>query len=47
MHAFEEVIRSAAAEVAPWYVVPADHKWFTGLIIAGAIGEALENLGLG
>ena len=47
MHAFEEVIRATAAELAPWYVVPADHKWFTRLIVAGAIGEALENLGLG
>ena len=47
MHAFEEVIRATAAELAPWYVVPADHKWFTRLIVAGAIGEALETLGLG
>jgi len=47
MHAFEEVIRATATELAPWYVVPADHKWFTRLIVAGAIGEALENLGLG
>ena len=47
MHAFEEVIRATAADLAPWYVVPADHKWFTRLIVAGAIGEALENLGLG
>jgi PPK2 family polyphosphate:nucleotide phosphotransferase len=47
MLAFEEVIRATATELAPWYVVPADHKWFTRLIVAGAIGEALENLGLG
>jgi PPK2 family polyphosphate:nucleotide phosphotransferase len=46
MHAFEEAIRATAAQLAPWYVVPADHKWFTRLIVAGAIGEALENLGL-
>jgi PPK2 family polyphosphate:nucleotide phosphotransferase len=47
MHAFEKVIRATATELAPWYVVPADHKWFTRLIVAGAVGEALENLGLG
>ena len=46
MHAFEEVIQATAGELAPWYVVPADHKWFTRLIVAGAIGEALDNLGL-
>jgi PPK2 family polyphosphate:nucleotide phosphotransferase len=46
MHAFEEAIRATAAQVAPWYVVPADHKWFTRLIVAGAIGEAVESLGL-
>ena len=46
MRAFEEVIRATATELAPWYVVPADHKWFTRLIVAGAIGDALEHLGL-
>ena len=46
MHAFEEAIQATAGELAPWYVVPADHKWFTRLIVAGAIGEALDNLGL-
>ena len=46
MHAFEEVIQATAGELAPWYVVPADHKWFTRLVVAGAIGEALDNLGL-
>jgi PPK2 family polyphosphate:nucleotide phosphotransferase len=46
MHAFEEAIRATAAQLAPWYVVPADHKWFTRLIVAGAIGEALDKLGL-
>ena len=29
MHAFEEAIQATAGELAPWYVVPADHKWFT------------------
>ena len=31
---------------APWYVVPADHKWFTRLIVATAIVEVVEHLGL-
>ena len=46
MHAFEEAIRATAAQLAPWYVVLADHKWFTRLIVAGAIGEAVDKLGL-
>jgi PPK2 family polyphosphate:nucleotide phosphotransferase len=46
MHAFEEAIRATAAQLAPWYVVPADHKWFTRLIVAAAIGEAVDKLGL-
>jgi PPK2 family polyphosphate:nucleotide phosphotransferase len=46
MHAFEEAIRATAGQRAPWYVVPADHKWFTRLIVAAAIVEAVENLGL-
>ena len=46
MQAFEEAIRATARLRAPWYVVPADHKWFTRLIVAAAIVEAVENLGL-
>ena len=46
MHAFEDAIRTTAAELAPWYVVPADHKWFSRLIVAAAIGEAVDKLGL-
>ena len=46
MHAFEEAIRATAAQLAPWYVVPSYHKWFTRLIVAGAIGEAVDTLGL-
>lgn len=45
-HAYEEGIRATAAEHAPWYVVPADHKWFTRLVVAGAIGHALSELHL-
>jgi len=46
MHAFEEVIRATAARHAPWFVVPADNKWFTRLVVAAAIVEAVENLKL-
>jgi PPK2 family polyphosphate:nucleotide phosphotransferase len=46
MHAFEEAIRATATKHAPWYVVPADNKWFTRLIVAAAIVEAVENLDL-
>ena len=46
MRAFEEAIRATAARHAPWYVVPADNKWFTRLVVAAAIVEAVENLKL-
>jgi PPK2 family polyphosphate:nucleotide phosphotransferase len=46
MHAFEEAIRATATPRAPWFVVPADNKWFTRLIVAAAIVEAVENLDL-
>jgi PPK2 family polyphosphate:nucleotide phosphotransferase len=46
MHAYEEVVRATATKGAPWYVVPADHKWFTRLVVAAAIVEAVEKLDL-
>src|SRR4029453_3020075 len=46
MHAFEEAIGATASKHAPWFVVPADNKWFTRLVAAGAIVEAVEDLGL-
>jgi PPK2 family polyphosphate:nucleotide phosphotransferase len=46
MQAFEEAIRATAAKHAPWYVVPADNKWFTRLVVAAAIVEAVEELNL-
>ncbi len=46
MRAFEEAIRVTAARHAPWYVVPADNKWFTRLVVAAAIVEAVDNLEL-
>lgn len=46
MHAFEEAIRATASKRAPWYVIPADNKWFTRLVVAAAIVEAVEKLDL-
>ncbi len=46
MHAYEEMIRATATPHAPWYVVPADHKWFTRLVVAAAVIDALESLDL-
>jgi PPK2 family polyphosphate:nucleotide phosphotransferase len=46
MHAFEEAIGATASKHAPWFVVPADNKWFTRLVVAAAIVEAVEDLGL-
>ncbi len=44
--AYEAAIAATAAEDAPWYVVPADHKWFTHLIVVEALVAALEALDL-
>ena len=42
--AYEDMIRKTATEDAPWYVVPADHKWFTHLVISAVIVDTLEEL---
>src|SRR2546421_3853621 len=44
--AYEEMIQQTAAKHAPWYVIPADNKWFTRLVVAAAILEALNDLNL-
>jgi PPK2 family polyphosphate:nucleotide phosphotransferase len=44
--AYEEAIRATAAPHAPWYVVPADNKWFTRLVVVAAIVQALEEMKL-
>jgi PPK2 family polyphosphate:nucleotide phosphotransferase len=46
MEAYEETIRATASKQAPWYVVPADHKWFTRLVVAAAVIDALDSLKL-
>jgi len=46
MHAYEDMIQNTATPAAPWYVVPADNKWFTRLVVASAIIDTLEKLNL-
>jgi len=46
MKAYEEMITHTAKKHAPWYVVPADNKWFTHLVVAAAIVDTLEDLKL-
>jgi len=46
MRSFEAAIGATASTHAPWYVVPADNKWFTRLVVAAAIVEAVEKLDL-
>jgi PPK2 family polyphosphate:nucleotide phosphotransferase len=46
MRAYEEAISATASKHAPWLVVPADNKWFTRLVVADAIVEAVEQLDL-
>jgi polyphosphate kinase 2 (PPK2 family) len=46
MSAYEAAIRGTAADHAPWFVVPADTKWFTRLVVVAAIVQALEGLEL-
>jgi PPK2 family polyphosphate:nucleotide phosphotransferase len=46
MAAYEDAIRETSTPEAPWYVIPADKKWFTRLAVAGALVDALENLKL-
>ncbi len=45
-HAYEDMIRHTASEHAPWYVVPADNKWFTRLVVSQAVVDALQNMNL-
>ena len=46
MEAYEETIRHTATPEAPWYVIPADNKWFTRLVVAAVVIEALASLRL-
>jgi PPK2 family polyphosphate:nucleotide phosphotransferase len=44
--AYEDMIRNSASEEAPWYVVPADNKWFTRLVVSTVLVDTLESLKL-
>ncbi len=44
--AYEEAIQNTASKYAPWYVVPADNKWFTRLTVAAAVVDAMADLNL-
>jgi len=44
--AYEDMIRHTASEHAPWYVVPADNKWFTRLVVSQAVVDALKGMSL-
>ena len=46
MKAYEEMISATATKEAPWYVIPADNKWYTRLMVAAAIVDALKDLRL-
>jgi len=44
--AYEDMIRHTASKHAPWYVVPADNKWFTRLVVSEAVVAALQGMKL-
>jgi PPK2 family polyphosphate:nucleotide phosphotransferase len=46
MQAYEEMIAATSTKHAPWYVVPADNKWYTRLVVAAAIVDTLKDLKL-
>jgi Polyphosphate kinase 2 (PPK2) len=46
MAAYEDAIQATSRPEAPWYIVPADHKWFARLVVAEALIDALDRLDL-
>ena len=46
MQAYEDMIRHTATKDAPWYVVPADNKWFARMVVAAALLDTLDGLDL-
>ncbi len=46
MKAYQEAIRATATKSAPWYIVPADNKWYTRLVVAGAIADTMSRMNL-
>ena len=43
---YQDIVRHTSTAIAPWHVVPADHKWFARVVIGSAIVSALEGLNL-
>ena len=46
MRAYEDVLSQTSTDEAPWFIVPADHKWFTRVVIADLVVDALQSLKL-
>jgi polyphosphate kinase 2 (PPK2 family) len=46
MNAYDDMIQNTATKNAPWYVVPADNKWFTRIVVAAAVIDTLASLDL-
>ncbi len=46
MEAYEETIRRTSTDDSPWYVVPADNKWFTRIVVASVVVDTLASLDL-
>jgi PPK2 family polyphosphate:nucleotide phosphotransferase len=46
MRAYEDMIRNTATKRSPWYVIPADNKWFTRIVVAAAVIDTLSSIGL-
>lgn len=46
MEAYEDAVRETASPHAPWVVVPADNRWFTRLVVAATVVDALGSLDL-
>ena len=44
MRAYEDVLSRCSTDVAPWYVIPADRKWFRNLAIADIVADTLDDL---
>jgi hypothetical protein len=46
MKAYEDMIRNTATKDSPWYIIPADNKWFTRLVVAATVIDTLASLDL-
>ena len=46
MKAYEDLIRETSTKESPWYVIPADNKWFTRVMVAAAVIDGLSTLDL-